>query len=162
MTRYADLPQPHEISTREKEDAMGAYLMMFASIGAGLPLPIINLIAAVIYYFINRSKSLFVHFHSLQSLLSQTPTTLMNAAAVIWLAQIFIFQNWEWNEYLSGYLGLTVFVNVCYFIFSIIAAVKARNGRMYYFFFFGKLSYHVVFKLHEGKPDAVQVNKPPA
>ncbi|MCH8319303.1 MAG: hypothetical protein IIA88_12580, partial [Bacteroidetes bacterium] len=44
-TKYLPVPQPDEIPTREKEDAMGAYLMMFAAIAAGLPLPIINLIA---------------------------------------------------------------------------------------------------------------------
>ena len=54
---YYPLEQPDELSTRQKEDAMGAYLMMFAALGAGLPLPIINLIAAVIYYYINKSAS---------------------------------------------------------------------------------------------------------
>ena len=48
------LPQPHEIPTREREDAMGAYLMMFAAWGAGLPLPLLNLVAAIIYFFINK------------------------------------------------------------------------------------------------------------
>ena len=31
------LPQPHEIRNGEREDAMGAYLMMFAAWGAGSP-----------------------------------------------------------------------------------------------------------------------------
>ena len=44
---YAEIPQPEEVSTREREDAMGAYLMIFGALAAGLPLPIINLIAAV-------------------------------------------------------------------------------------------------------------------
>ena len=43
------LPQPHEIPKRDREDAMGAYLMMFAAWGAGLPLPLLNLLAAIIY-----------------------------------------------------------------------------------------------------------------
>jgi hypothetical protein len=54
------LPQPHELSAIEKDDAMGAYLMMFAAWGAGLPLPLLNLIAAVIYFFINKKQSRFV------------------------------------------------------------------------------------------------------
>ncbi len=41
--------QPNEIDILEKEDAMGAYLMMFAALGAGLPLPVLNLVAAIIY-----------------------------------------------------------------------------------------------------------------
>ena len=67
---FYPLPQPEEIAEREKVDAMGAYLMMFAAVAVGLPLPIINLIAAVVYYFVNRKKSRFIHFHCLQSLLS--------------------------------------------------------------------------------------------
>ena len=31
------LPQPQDLTVREKEDAMGAYLMMFAAWGAGSP-----------------------------------------------------------------------------------------------------------------------------
>jgi len=52
---------------------MGAYLMMFATLAVGLPLPLINLVAAFIYLYINRKTSRFVHFHALQSLYSQIP-----------------------------------------------------------------------------------------
>lgn len=68
--KYMKLPQPHELSEREKEDARGAYLMMFAALATTLPLPIINLIAAIVYYYVNRKKGRFIHFHCLQSLLS--------------------------------------------------------------------------------------------
>ena len=66
------LPQPHEIPKREREDAMGAYLMMFAAWGVGLPLPLLNLLAAIIYFFTNKKTSRFVSFHAYQSLLKQT------------------------------------------------------------------------------------------
>jgi hypothetical protein len=58
---YHPLPQPDDISIREKEDAMGAYLMMFAAHAIGLPLPIISLVAAIIYLYLNRKTSRFVH-----------------------------------------------------------------------------------------------------
>jgi|TARA_B110000879_G_scaffold48203_1_gene67938 hypothetical protein len=51
--KYVKLPQPHELSEREKEDATGAYLIMFAALATSLPLPIINLIAATVYYYVN-------------------------------------------------------------------------------------------------------------
>jgi len=78
------LPQPDQISEREKEDAMGAYLMMFAAWGLGLPLPLLNLLAAVIYHMVNRKKSPFVAFHSLQSLLTQVMVSLLNAGLIAW------------------------------------------------------------------------------
>lgn len=151
---YYDLEQPDELSKKEKEDAMGAYLMMFAAMGAGLPLPIINLIAAVVYYFVQQKNSRFVKFHSMQSLYSQLPTTLVNAGALYWTLQIFYFKNLEVSDLYIGYLIMSGILNVLYFIFSIIGAVKARRGQMYYFIFFGKLCYHQVYQIRE------QENKP--
>lgn len=158
--QYHPLPQPHELVERDKEDAMGAYLMMFAAIGAGLPLPIINLIASVIYYYINKSKSRFIRFHSLQALMAQIPTSLLNAVAMFWGIRV-IFFDWEFNDIFKGYLAMLILINLIYFVFNIIAAVKARKGMMYYFLFFGKIAYHQVFKvsLYEEKQEAV--NTPP-
>jgi uncharacterized membrane protein len=156
---YHPLPQPEEIPVREREDAMGAYLMMFASIGAGLPLPIINLIAAIVYFFVNKKKSHFVHFHALQSLLSQLPTSLINAGGVFWALRIFIY-HWEFSDVFKGYLIMALVANLIYFIFSIIAAVQARKGRMYYMIFFGRISYEYAYKVREESVDKVQ-NLPP-
>jgi len=158
--KFNPIPQPEEIDIREKEDAMGAYLMMFAALGAGLPLPILNLVAAIIYYYINKGKSLFVRFHSLQSLLSQLPTSILNAVAVFWGARI-IFLDYAFTDVFKGYLWLVGIANLIYIIFSIIGAVKARKGEMYYFLFFGRLSYQSVFKKKETATEKVLVNQPP-
>ena len=158
-TEYLPLPQPEELSEREKEDAMGAYLMMFAAVAAGLPLPIINLIASIIYYFINKSKSRFVRFHAYQSLLSQIPTSLINAGLVFWAVRIFFF-DWEINNTFYGYLWMAIIANLLYFIFSIVAAVRARKGRFYYFIFFGKLAYHQNFTASKNKKSKIE-NAPP-
>ena len=159
---YIPLKQPDEISVREKEDAMGAYLMMFASVAAGLPLPIINLIAAVIYFYINKSKSNFVYFHSLQSLYSQFPTSIINAGLVFWSVRIFIFKDWDMTDMYRGYIAMAIVANLIYFIFSLVAAVRARKGRMYYFLFFGKIAYHYAYMVREENlSGGNQVNKPP-
>src|ERR1044071_1130098 len=114
-TKYHPLPQPEEVSVREKEDAMGAYLMMFAAIGAGLPLPIINLIAAIIYYYINKSSSRFVKFHSYQALIATIPTTLINAGAMFWILHI-VFGDWHVTANFKGYIVATVIANLAYFV----------------------------------------------
>jgi uncharacterized Tic20 family protein len=159
-TQYHPLPQPDEIPTREKEDAMGAYLMMFAALGAGLPLPIINLIAAVIYYYMNKSNSRFVNFHSYQSMISQFPTSIMNAVMVFWGLRIAFSSDWELTDLYKGYVIMTVIANLIYIIFSIIGAIKARKGRMYYFMFFGQLAYHKAFAVKESEIKPA-VNLPP-
>lgn len=160
---FYPLPQPEEISEREREDAMGAYLMMFAAVAIGLPLPIINLIASVVYYFVNRKKSMFIHFHCLQALLTQIPTTIINWVAVIWGVMILFSEERTVTTEFWAYL---IFAGICtliYFIIGLIAAYRARQGKMYYFLYFGKLSYEIAYKV---KPELVRdpnnpVNKPP-
>jgi uncharacterized Tic20 family protein len=134
---YAEIPQPEEVSTREREDAMGAYLMMFGALAAGLPLPIINLIAAVVYYYVNRNKGRFVKFHALQSLYSQFPTTILNAVLIFWtirnLTLIWNPETWESDSHFAenslfwGYVCVVITANLLYFIFSILGAVKRKN-----------------------------------
>lgn len=157
---YYPLPQPDQIEVRVKEDAMGAYLMMFATSAIGIPLPILNLVAAIIYYFVNRSKGKFVRFHTLQSLYSQIPVTLLNSGLVAWtivnFARDLNFTNFYW-----GYLVMVAVANLVYFIFSIVGAVKARNGIFYYFLFFGKIAYHQVYRVRPEKILASPMNKPP-
>jgi len=158
MTEYVEIPQPDQIDIREKEDAMGAYFMMFAALAAGLPLPVLNLVAAIIYLYLNK-KSRFVHFHSLQSLLSQLPTSVLNVGLVIWFIRI-VFFDFYFDAYFKGYLAMTIAANLIYIIFSIIAAVKARKGQFYYFIFFGRLSYHYAYRKSASSEEKMQ-NLPP-
>ena len=60
------IPQPDQITQSEKDSAMGAYMMMFVTWAIGLPLPFLNIIAAIIYHFMNKKESRFVAFHSFQ------------------------------------------------------------------------------------------------
>ena len=161
--QYHPLLQPEELSQREKEDAMGAYLMMFAALGAGLPLPILNLVAAVIYYYINKKATRFVRFHTHQALISQIPTTLMNAIAIFWGGRIFFSDEWFFTSTYKGYLVAAVIANLLYFIFGIICAVKAHAGKMYYLLFFGKISYHTIFRIRpeEDSRENKKENLPP-
>lgn len=153
------LPQPHEISEREKEDAMGAYLMMFAAWGVGLPLPLINLIAAVVYFVINKSESKFVAFHSYQSLLTQIPISLLNAGVLAWVIAI-ISPKYEDTSAFYAYFLFVIIWNLSYMVFSIIACVKARKGKFYYFWVFGRLSFAKYF-LNQEKEKKIETNLPP-
>ena len=158
--KYHPLPQPDEIDVRVKEDAMGAYFMMFATTAMGLPLPILNLVASIIYYFVNRDKGKFVQFHTLQSLYSQIPVSLLNSGLVAWtivnFAKDFDFTSMYW-----GYLVMTAVAVLIYFAFSIVGAVKARKGIFYYFLFFGKLAYHQVYRIRPDDGLSAPKNRPP-
>jgi len=169
-SKYHPVPQPDDIPVREREDAMGGYLMMFASLAAGLPLPIINLIAAIIYFYLNRSKSKFIKFHSYQSLISQIPTTLINAGLVFWSIRLFFYDSVKLDEvfYVGseyeiywGYLIMVIIANLMYMLFSLIAAFKARKGQFYYFLFFGKMAYHYAYFVRDNEDKNI-VNTPPS
>lgn len=157
---YHKLPQPDEIETRVKEDAMGAYFMMFATSAIGIPLPILNLVAAIIYYYVNRSKGKFVQFHTLQSLWSQIPVTLLNSGLVAWTI-VNLVRDLDFSSYYWGYLVMVGIANLVYLIFSIVGAVKARKGLFYYFLFFGQIAYHHVYQIRPERHDSSPVNRPP-
>ncbi len=157
---YHQLPQPDEIETRVKEDAMGSYLMMFATSAIGIPLPILNLIAAIIYYYVNRSKGKFVQFHTLQSLWSQIPVTLLNSGLVAWTI-VNLVRDLDFSSFYWGYLVMVGVANLVYFIFSIVGAVKARKGLFYYFLFFGEIAYQQVYRIRPERLDSSPVNRPP-
>jgi uncharacterized membrane protein len=157
---YHPLPQPDEIETRVREDAMGAYFMMFATAALGLPMPILNLVAAIIYYYVNRQKGKFVQFHTLQSLYSQIPVTLLNTGLVVWTIVNFV-KDFSFTGLFWGYLVMTGVADLVYLIFSIVGAVRARNGRFYYFVFFGKLAYHQVYRVRPETAVSQPRNRPP-
>jgi uncharacterized membrane protein len=157
------LPQPADISQREKDDAMASYLMMFASWAVGLPLPLVNLVASVVYYVVNRKGSKFVAFHSLQSFLSQVPVSLLNAGVVGWGIGLLVKGDTAGNLWpFLGYVFFAAAINILYLVFSIVALVQANKGRFYYLPFFGRIA----FDRHYGRASAERarpawVNRPP-
>jgi uncharacterized membrane protein len=161
MSETMRIPQPAEISEREKDDAMGAYLMMFAAWGIGLPLPLLNLIAAIIYFFVNKKTSRFVAFHSYQSLLSQVPVSLLNMAAVAWLLVILI-RSLGFAAPFYVYLIFTALANVLYIVYSVVALMKARRGQFYYMPLFGRLAFARYYGPNAaGLARPLEPNRPP-
>lgn len=158
----ARLPQPEDITSREKEDAMGAYLMMFAAWGIGLPLPLFNMVAAVIYHFVNKKNSPFVAFHSLQSLISQIPVSVLNAGLVVWLI-IILAGDMIFPTAFFVFLIFAVLCNILYIIFSFIALYWAKKGCLYYMPFFGKLAFIRYYgpEAQKRKERVIPANRPP-
>ena len=161
-TSPVHLPQPEEILEREKEDAMAAYLMMFASLAVGLPIPLFNLVASVIYFLVNRKSSLFVAFHALQALLTHVPVVLMNAGVVGWLIGILVTGG-SFGPGFYWYLSFTVLINLAYITWSIVALVHARKGRFIYMPLVGRFCFARYYgpKAAARRAPARWENKPP-
>jgi uncharacterized membrane protein len=157
------LPQPNEITEREKDDAMGAYLMMFASLALGLPIPLLNLIASVIYFLVNKKTSAFVAFHALQALLFHVPIVLVNAGLVAWIITNFATHAPSWAWFL-WYLLFTVLVNLAFIVWSIVALINANKGRFFYLPVVGRISFARYYGPNAARrPRRARVweNKPP-
>lgn len=162
------LPQPDEISEKDKMDASGAYVMMFAS--SYLPLPLVNLLAAFIYHMACRKRSRFVAFHTYQSFVSQIPTSISLWGLIVWLVYILIHYSPSASQLFSSAIFLTavsiVLVwNLTYTIVSIVALVRARKGRFCYLPIFGKHAFNRYFgpnAIHPGNSSASPyINRPP-
>src|SRR5271157_855169 len=136
------VPQPEEIPERQKEDAMGAYLMMFASLALGLPIPLFNLIASVIYFFVNRKNGTFVAFHALQALITHIPVVLLNAGVIGWLIGILVTPpHSSFSPAFFWYLFFSVLANLAYVVWSIVALVHARKGHFIYMPLIGRFCF---------------------
>jgi len=133
------IPQPEDLSSHEKDDAMGAYLMVFAALHIGLPLPFAGLGAAAIYHALNGKKSPFTGFHTFQALILSIPTALFSVGWMVWGVMLLIqnFQDrftpvaelrWFWWFTLFNVGMYLLYVVVC-----IVGAVRARRGRLVYF-----------------------------
>ena len=161
----APLPQPADIPVTDKEDAMGAYLMVFGALHLGLPLPFIGLIASWIYHGINAKKAPFVGFHTYQSLLFSIPSSLISAAWIVWVIVVIVevFQRPAVALNLTAFWVFTVFsvlVYLVYVVYCIVGAVQARKGRLVYFPVFGRMAFYRYFSSDRPVKPA-PVNEPP-
>lgn len=128
--------EPHD---SEMERASNSYLMSLVALLGGLPLPIFNLIATVIFYFGNKKSTTFVKWHCTQALLSQLLLFFCNSAGFWWTIAV-LFQDKKPTNYYFAYL-ITIFLfNLVEFISTLILASKTRKGQHAKLFFVSDLT----------------------
>jgi uncharacterized membrane protein len=120
----------------ETEKASASYLMSLVALIAGLPLPIINLIATVIFFFGNRKSTHFVRWHCLQSLLTQLSLVILNTSAWWWTLYI-IFGKGTFSDYYFAYLFTVLAYNILELAAIIYSAIQVRKGVHVKWWFFG-------------------------
>lgn len=128
----------------EAEKASNSYLMSMVALIAGLPFPIINLIATLIFYLGNRKGTYFVRWHCTQALLSQFSLLLINSIAFWWTISILFFSQSVDNNYLSYVFAVLIF-NLIEFIATIYTAIQTRNGKHVEWWFYSTLT-HIICK----------------
>jgi uncharacterized membrane protein len=129
----------YEPGEHEAEKSSNSYLMSLIAVIAGLPLPIINLIATLIFYMGNRKGTYFVRWHCMQALLSQFSLLLMNSFGFWWTVSIIFGSESITNNFIA-YL-ITVFIfNMADLIATIYTAIETRKGLHVSWWFYGDLT----------------------
>lgn len=79
-----------DISMQERGQASWSYFVSFASLGLGLPIPFLSLVAGVAFHLVVHRRSSFVAFHSWRALLLGLPASLVVGVWSCWgLAVLF-------------------------------------------------------------------------
>jgi uncharacterized membrane protein len=113
----------------ECEKASNSYLMSLVAIVAGLPIPLINLVATLVFYLSNRKGTYFVRWHCTQALLSQAS----------------LFQDGHISSAYIAYLMTVFFFNITDLIATIYTAIETRKGKHIVWWFYGDLT-HLICK----------------
>lgn len=129
----------YEPSEHEAEKASNSYLMSLIALIAGMPLPIINLVASVIFFVGNRKGTYFVRWHCTQALLSQFSLLFMNSFGFWWTISIMFGPETLSSKYI-GYIITILIFNISEFIATIYTAVQTRKGMHVKWFFYGNLT----------------------
>lgn len=88
-------PAEHEL-----EAASNSYLMSLLAVMAGLPFPIINLLATAVFYLANRHRTYFVRWHCTQALVSQLPLFCTNSVLFWWTVGL-LLEMWNLLLFIS-------------------------------------------------------------
>lgn len=112
----------------EAESASNSYLLSLVLLMAGAPLPILNLLASVIFFLSARRSAPFVRWHCTQALLGQLCLIPINST-FMWMTIGLLLGYREIDNFYIGWGIAMATLNVAELIGSIYAAVKVRQGK---------------------------------
>ncbi|MEJ5963334.1 DUF4870 domain-containing protein [Pedobacter immunditicola] len=144
VTEFSYNPGEHEAET-----ASNSYLMSLIAIIAGLPLPIINLIATLVFYLGNRKASYFVRWHCTQALLSQLSMLFINSFGFWWTISIIFTSETITSKFIAYIISALIF-NLTEFIATVYTAIQTRKGIHVEWWFYGNLT-HLICKRNHHK-----------
>lgn len=116
------------IHDEEAESASNAYLLSLVLLMAGAPVPVLNLLASVIFYFGTRRSSPFVRWHCMQAMLGQLVLIPVNSTFV-WMTVAILLGHRQVDDFYVGWGICMAVLNVAEWIGSIHSAIKLRRGR---------------------------------
>ena len=134
VLKFSYVPGEHEA-----EKASNSYLMSLVALIAGLPLPIINLMATLGFYMGNRKGTYFVRWHCTQALLSQLSLLFINSFGFWWTMSILFGGETVTSKYIAYIITALIF-NLAEFVATIYTAIQTRKGIHVEWWFYGNLT----------------------
>ena len=132
---------PYKPNDSECEKASNSYLVSLFALVIGLPFPIVNLIATVIFYLGTKKSPYFARWHSTQALISQLSFFVINSVGVWWTV-FYLFQiDSEFSTPYIIYISILILLNLTEFITTIYTAIQTRKGIHVEWFIYGKLTH---------------------
>jgi uncharacterized membrane protein len=129
----------NEPSEHEAEAASSGYLMSLVAIIVGLPLPIVNLAATLVFYLGNKKSTYFVRWHCTQALLSQISMLFINSAGFWWTFSIVFADKTITSNYIAYIIAALVF-NFAEFAATIYTAIQTRKAIHVEWWLYGSLT----------------------
>ena len=136
---WSNPPFAYQPDEYESEKASNSYLMSVIAVMIGLPMPVINLIATVIFFLANRRASYFVRWHCTQVLLSQFSLFFINSFGFWWTISIIFTDETLTNKYIA-YIIVAVIFNLTELVATIYTAIQTRKGLHVEWWFYGNLT----------------------
>lgn len=118
----------YDLKDDEKDVITNSYLMSLAVFVTTMPIPVINLIANLYFYFTNRKSSYVIRWHAQNSLFSQIPLFFINSFTwyVVW--QI-LWGEMKITDWVIAYLSIAALANILELISSIICCIKIQKNK---------------------------------
>jgi len=129
----------YDIHDSEAERASNSYLMSLIAIVAGLPIPIINLLATLIFYLANRKSTEFVRWHCTQALYSQLSLFIVNSIGFWWTISI-ITDGIQVSNYYIAYIIMIFLFNFTELIATMYTASKIRKHKHIKWWFYSDVT----------------------
>lgn len=134
-----DIPREHEL-----EAASNSYLMSLLTAMVGLPFPIVNLLATVIFYLSNKRNTYFVRWHCTQALISQVPLFFINSVLFWWTVRVLL--GWvPLSSFYFAYLFTVVLFNLVDFVATVHTMLAVRRGKQVEWYVYGGVT-HLICK----------------
>ncbi len=129
----------YQTGDHENEKASNSYLMSLIAMIAGVPLPILNLLATLVFFLGNRKGTYFVRWHCTQALLGQFSLLFVNSAGFWWTLWVILDIDPVTNSYI-GYMFTLLIFNGIELVSTIYTAINVRKGIHVEWWLYGSLT----------------------